>query len=278
MFRVKDIMTTPVFTIGPGESVLQAAEYMQRHDIGGLPVVENENLVGIITSRDVRFHHPNRIVADAMTRRVICCSALDTTWDAAGLMEEHEIERLPVLENGKLVGILTKAQLVKYTSQLYDPLTGAYNSAYIYRLAAGLLSKGQQISVILLDVDNFGELNKKYGHIYGDRCLKEIARVLRENTEQGRDYVCRYGGDEFVIVTLKKLEEAETLTSEVISKIAAETSGFGVPVTVSAGICAAGSKFPGKAKNYYEVVENAINRSSLASTKAKRLNKGYIVE
>lgn len=277
MFTIRDIMTNPVLTIDPEKSVLQAAEIMKEHSLGGLPVVESEKLVGIITSRDVRINHPNRIVADSMTRTVVYCSPLDTIIDATELMEKHRIERLPVLEKGKIIGIVTNSQIGRYVGQLFDPLTGIYNSSYIYLMATRIFSEEHEISVVLLDINNFGDFNKRWGHVCGDKCLKEVARILRENIADECNYICRYGGDEFVIITLSKIHDAELLTNNIISKLSSETADLGMPITVSAGICGGQRKFSRDTDKHHIVVENLINKASLASTKAKLLNQKYII-
>ncbi len=276
MLEVKDIMTNPVLTIHPDKSVLFAAEYMQENNIGGLPVVEGNRLSGIITSRDIRLNHPNRIVADAMTKKVVCCSPLDTTWDVAELMKAHKIERLPVAEKEKIVGIVTKKKIIKYVSQLSDHLTGIYNSSFIYMIATKLLEAGNEISVILLDINSFGEFNKKYGHVNGDNCLKIIAGILKEYVNDDNDYVCRYGGDEFVVVTSKKTRQAEELIIGIIDNIADHTIKTGFPVTVSAGISGGKRKYNRNTVRQKNVVENLINKASLASTRAKSMGVKYL--
>ncbi|MFZ5643617.1 MAG: CBS domain-containing protein [Bacillota bacterium] len=270
-------MTKPVFTIGPDKSVQYAAEYMYENNIGGLPVTEGNRLLGIITSRDIRLNHPNRIVADAMKKRVICCSPEDTTWAAAELMDLHRIERLPVTEKDKLLGIVTKKDLIKHISQLYDHLTGVHNSTFIYLAASKLLEEGNEISVILFDINDFGELNKKYGHVNGDKCLKIIADILNQYTDTNNDYVCRYGGDEFVVISSKKIRQAEELTKEIILNIASRTPKTGFPVTVAAGISGGKRKYSRNIVKQKNVVENLINKASLASTKAKSQGLQYLI-
>ncbi|SFR07238.1 GGDEF domain-containing protein [Desulfoscipio geothermicus] len=277
MFQAKDIMTSPVISIDPEKSVFYAAEYMRKNQLGGLPVIENGNLVGIITSRDIRLSHPNRLVADAMTKRVFSCAPSDTVWDVAMVMDKHRVERLPVVKNSTVIGIITKTQIQKKMGQMYDPLTDIYNSAYIYQVATRLLTEGHEICVILFDVNNFGKINKKFGHVYGDSCLKEISKVLHEYTDDECDFICRYGGDEFVVVTLNKISAAKQLAAKIIDKIAFHTSKVGVPVTVSAGICGGHRKYARDYNNQYKVIENLINKASLASTQAKTLNKKYII-
>jgi diguanylate cyclase (GGDEF)-like protein len=277
MLEVKDVMTKPVFTVGPEKSVQYAAEYMYEKSIGGLPVVEGNKLLGVITSRDIRLSHPNRIVADAMSKRVICCSPSDTTWTVSELMDLHNIERLLVADKDKLLGIVTKKQIIKYISLLYDHLTGIYNSSFIYMIAGKLLAAGNDISVILFDINDFGELNKTYGHVKGDNCLKTIAEILKKYAEDNNDYVCRYGGDEFVVVTRKKIDQAEELTKEIIDKIACYTPLTGFPVTVAAGISGGKRKYSRNLVKQKNVVENLINKASLASSRAKSKGLQYLI-
>jgi diguanylate cyclase (GGDEF)-like protein len=181
-----------------------------------------------------------------------------------------------VLEKEKVIGILTEKQNIKYVSQLYDHLTGIHNSTFIYMIATKLLEAGNEISIILLDINNFGELNKKYGHVSGDNCLKTIADIIQENTNESNEYVCRYGGDEFVIVTPKKTRQAEDLTRGIIDKIALHTRDTEFPVTVSAGVSGGKRKYNRNTVRQKNVVENLINKASLASTKAKSMGVKYI--
>lgn len=277
MLEIKDIMTSPALTISPEKSVLSAAIYMHEKNLGGLPVIEDNKLLGIITSRDVRLNHPNRLVADAMTKKVIYCSPFDTIWDIAKLMEVNNIERLPVVNEKKVIGIVTKAQIIKSVTQLYDHLTGLHNSSFIYMIATKLVKAGCEICAILFDVNNFGEFNKKYGHVNGDKSLKTIANVLKGNIKSNSDYVCRFGGDEFVVITLRKLNEARKLTCDVINKIASDTTKAGIPVTATAGICGCKQKYASETTKHKEFIENLINKASLASTRAKEQGLKYVI-
>src|SRR5213594_390502 len=69
--RAESLVIKDVITIGPTETVQNAMELMQKHNISGLPVVEGDRLVGIVTGRDVRFADPKLLTKDVMTKRVI---------------------------------------------------------------------------------------------------------------------------------------------------------------------------------------------------------------
>src|SRR5437773_971432 len=66
--RAESLIIRDVITISPGETVKYATELMQRHNISGLPVVQGEHLVGILTGRDVRFADPNLLTSDEIGR------------------------------------------------------------------------------------------------------------------------------------------------------------------------------------------------------------------
>lgn len=111
---IRDVMIKKVITVNPFQSVDSAIQRMQQHNIGGLPVVESRKLVGIITSRDVRHQNPNRLVCDAMTKEAIAGTENMTILQTLILMEENQIERLPILnyKRNRLVGIITKRDIL----------------------------------------------------------------------------------------------------------------------------------------------------------------------
>lgn len=160
IFKVKSIMKKPVITASLEDSVLKASQRMQQYGIGGLPVIENGKPVGIITSRDVRCSHPNRIVEDAMTKELIMINQDASIWEAYEVLEKNKIERLPVLENQQLVGMITKSDLLVELGKNTDPLTGLNTSGFIRFIGETLLFEGKEIIVLLFDLDDLASLIK----------------------------------------------------------------------------------------------------------------------
>jgi len=84
-----------------------------------------------------------------------------------------------------------------------DPLTGLYNRRFLDEVLRRELARaeryGHPLSLILIDIDNFKELNDRYGHLVGDEALKRVAKALRENIRRV-DYIFRWGGDEFCVI------------------------------------------------------------------------------
>ena len=270
MVCVGDILNKNLITISPWESVGKAAATMNRLKIGGLPVVEDGRLVGIITSRDVRSSHPNRLVADAMTREVVTIPPECSFWRAKELMEQHGIERLVVVSQGRPVGVITKSQLYAEIGKHVDTLTGLHRAEFLQHKAAELLGGGREIAVIFIDLDNFGAIDKEYGHVVGDEILQRVAGVFKEQVDEEVDFLCRYAGDEFAIVTSRRLEEARQLAFRLLKALERCEWPNGIKITASAGV-AGGRRVQARGDAGGDAcVRDLINLASLASTKAKR--------
>lgn len=141
--KVEDIMTREVITIAADTTVDEIARLLREHRIGGLPVIDDKHqVIGIVSESDLflkekgmpfsavkvpvlfkRWVDPDRLAeiyedarhhtaVDVMTSKVICVNTDDTVGHAAWLMAQHNIKRVPVLQNGVLVGIITRANII----------------------------------------------------------------------------------------------------------------------------------------------------------------------
>lgn len=108
-------MVVDPITIGPNDSLGQARELMDRHNISGLPVVEGERCIGIITNRDMRFvSELSESVSTRMTKELITIEDPDKPEDAKRLLRDHRIEKLLVVDkSGKLQGLITIKDIEK---------------------------------------------------------------------------------------------------------------------------------------------------------------------
>lgn len=133
MLKVKDLMTREVLTLAPNTTVREAAEVLSTEHVSGAPVVRLGAVVGMVSSVDLLefiaglpadpeavsggLEHgilDDHTVEEAMTRGPVKTIALDAPAStAAEMMMEEGIHRLPVLDNGKLVGIISTTDLVK---------------------------------------------------------------------------------------------------------------------------------------------------------------------
>ncbi|MEM0214428.1 MAG: M50 family metallopeptidase [Archaeoglobaceae archaeon] len=112
-FSIGDIMTKDVISVSPETRVGEVIDLMFRHKHLGYPVVKDNNLVGIVTLKDIMNADPNAKVEEVMSKEVITLSPKDRAFEAFRLMSERGIGRIPVVEDGKLVGIVSRSDLMK---------------------------------------------------------------------------------------------------------------------------------------------------------------------
>ncbi len=117
--NVQSIMTEHPITVDREETVAAAARLLSRHNIGALPVTTGGRLVGMITDRDITVRcvaanfDPNITrVRTVMSTGTVTASADQSPVEAARLMGQKQVRRLPVTENGRLVGMLSQRDLV----------------------------------------------------------------------------------------------------------------------------------------------------------------------
>ena len=114
---VKDLMTSSVSVLQPDAPISAAVKIMRSENVGVVPVCDIQNhVLGIITDRDIIMRMPSSADTKAesvMSRDIVCANAKDDIHDAALLMSKHAVHRLPVLENEKLVGMLSLKDLAK---------------------------------------------------------------------------------------------------------------------------------------------------------------------
>jgi CBS domain-containing protein len=143
MKKCNEVMTKdPVYCL-PNDAVARAAQLMKKENVGPIPVIENERtkkLVGIVTDRDLAL----KVVADGrdpkatkveevMTREVVTCRPEDDLQRALDAMSEHQLRRIPVVDDGnKLVGIIAQADVatrVKQSQKTAETVEGISQSS-----------------------------------------------------------------------------------------------------------------------------------------------------
>lgn len=128
--RVADWMTPSVLAVETFDSIALARRLMAKHRVNQLPVLENDRLVGIVTDRDVRdayptslmINHPQAIdrfadkvtVEEVMTHDVLIVGPETALMTAVGLLRRHRIGALPVIKSQKLVGIITRSDILDF--------------------------------------------------------------------------------------------------------------------------------------------------------------------
>lgn len=111
--KVKDIMSTDIASVCCDDTVEKCAQLMKHHDVGSLPVCDQNKVVGIVTDRDLALRSiaegqdwKSQKVSEVMTKNPSLGSPDMNVKDAAEVMSRQQIRRLPIVENNSLVGIV----------------------------------------------------------------------------------------------------------------------------------------------------------------------------
>ncbi len=117
----------------------------------------------------------------------------------------------------KMIEIQRRLHEVELLATL-DPLTGVANRRELDRELAARIEARQEFCVLLFDLNGFKEINDRFGHLYGDEVLKQLAARLSGQV-RARDYVCRWGGDEFVAILVCDLAIAEFRSQQIAERL-----------------------------------------------------------
>jgi CBS domain-containing protein len=140
--KIKELMTTDVITCTPSTPIMEVAKHMKNNDIGSVPVVDNNQLVGLVTDRDVIVRcialglDPNKTQAqDCMTKNPVTVTPETDAHEAADLMSSEQVRRLPVVKDGKLVGICVLGDLAVmsvHVDEAGDALSGISEQSRVH--------------------------------------------------------------------------------------------------------------------------------------------------
>lgn len=127
---VKELMTKNVASVNPESVVTEAARLMQQHNVGAIPVCDQSGVVGMVTDRDIVVRNvahgtsPSATkVKDVMTANITTVSPNMGIEEASNMMAKNQIRRVPVVENSKLVGMLSLGDLA--TEPMYNMEAGS---------------------------------------------------------------------------------------------------------------------------------------------------------
>ncbi len=166
---VRSIMTTDVVWISTSAKIRDALRLMKKHNVGGLPVVDEEKHVwAIVTERDIILLFTGKIsgvkVADAMTRKVVTVAPGISIYEAARSMIEHGFRRLPVVLDSKFIGMATVRTLLRF-----------FGSSQVFKhLQSRTMAQVLQTSVLEVT-------RKKVVTVEPNVDVGEAARLMREN-------------------------------------------------------------------------------------------------
>jgi len=275
--RSESGMITDPITLRENALVEDALNIMREHKIGGIPIVNSDGiLVGIITNRDLRFErNPLRPLTEIMTsENLVTTKPLTTLEEASDILQEHKIEKLPVVDaNYKLVGLITYKDIIKIkarpnackdelgrlrvaagvgvTSDVLERVTELVKNgvdAIVIDTAHGH-SKGV-IDTTLLVKKHFPDLQVVVGNI----ATAEAARAL---ANAGADAV-KVGIGPGSICTTRVIAGIGIPQLSAIYSVAKELRGSGIPVIADGGIRYTGDIVKAIAAGAYSIMAGSL--------------------
>jgi len=167
---------------------------------------------------------------------ITAVSEVDPTWPqldagdsprlAAKVLSTSTAAAVRVFDGESFVGCVTAHSLLSVLADDLDALTGLPRADRLRDWMSERLGEGREVALIFFDLDEFKRVNTEQGHTAGDEVLREVADALGKLIDPASDLCVRYGGDEFVIATLRSRVQAEAMAEEA-SKSLGVAASFG---------------------------------------------------
>ncbi len=261
--------------------VIECSKIKVNEGIAGKVFAEKKSIITNLGQNDPRF------TKSAMGNvSSLICVPLVAKGEAIGvinitnkkynkLFNKQDLEFIEALANQAAIAI-DNAKLYELATK--DGLTKLYIYRHFYSLLETELKRAKRynhvLSLLMMDIDNFKNINDTYGHLVGDRVLKEIAATIK-STVRNIDIPARYGGEEFTVILPETSGKDARIIAERlrqnISKIVVDVDEMTtIKPTISIGI----SEFPAYAQNEQELIDSADK----ALYKAKNDGKNCVYE
>ena len=204
-------------------------------------------------------------------------------------VEDHHISGILVLEHINsdfftphmitffetfIIFVTSKTQssrLIQHVKEksIKDSLTGIYNRRHLRKTLDYLHEKYEHVTVAVVDIDNFKNINDQLGHMQGDIVLRAIAQLAKGIVKQYKGEVIRYGGDEFIILIPKPLVKAIHILDEFRKSVPYLKIAYDLPIDISVtlGACA----YPEMVQDYSNIIK--IADSALLRGKVQGKNR-----
>ena len=218
----------------PRETSVEVEEFFLSEEPGGFPGFDLKTLM--VTVPDYAADLSGILgIAYGVTRRL--------TPQEQSVIQSILSVMVMVIGSSKVIS-RTLSELEYYST--HDPLTGLHNRRYFNEMIGYEIHRserhGHKFCLLMIDLDNFKDVNDSYGHLDGDRVLNQLGKIVTGTVRKG-DIVCRFGGDEFVVLLSETSLSGGCTLAETVRE-AIQTWSFGTTdrgsfhVTVSVGIVA----------------------------------------
>jgi diguanylate cyclase (GGDEF)-like protein/PAS domain S-box-containing protein len=186
------------------------------------------------------------------------------------LLNDNKLYLARIITNEVVLALTNLKMRMNLKEQsIHDPLTGLFNRRYMEEILQLEMAQAKRmkhkLSVIMVDIDHYKEINDQYGHPMGDQVLSQVSKLLQENIRSG-DIACRYGGDEFILILpgadLTVAVERAELIRHMVKKVKFKIINEGERITLSLGV----ATFPG----HGSTLETLVSAADHALYRAKQ--------
>lgn len=237
---------------------------MDGYKLPAIGVVDaNHQILGWVTPLQLVGSKPEAKLGDIMVPVPTVLNSHLTVREAAGELLKYECDFLPVARNGQYESVVTARGLLGKLRESFDPMTDLPWSDALREWGTSKLQQNVEIAILFIDLNHFGQFNKQYGHVMGDRVIQKVASHLKSKIDSSQDILVRYGGDEFAVGTVRHRDDAEALMASMIGDgEGLMVDGIDMPVTFTIGIYGG---LRTKARNNVHGPSNLDNLVNLAS-------------
>jgi IMP dehydrogenase len=269
MKTVRDLPLWPLW-VNPEHRAKSALVMMKGHGVPCLGVMKGDTFLGLICIEDLVGVGEEEPVELVMRRGVETVPPDMPLRRVAELMSAKGLDAVPVMREEEFLGIVTAHELLNEVWRNTDPLTQLPWSDSLREWGIARLLEGIEVTILFFDLDSFGQFNKKYGHIVGDRVLQSVSDVLQGGIDPSLDHLVRFGGDEFAIATMRTREDAQTLAAWLQQRVrAVRVEGAEEAVGVSVGIFGGRRTKERENVHFAATMDNLINLASRQAIAAK---------
>ncbi|TGM05210.1 diguanylate cyclase [Leptospira jelokensis] len=212
------------------------------------------NLLKVLTSLDIPESEAKEIWNEVSANQTKLSNCLGREVGFRVALLDYFINHNQKIENPKIIEIRLFAETEKLI--LVDELTRLYNRRHfetaLVREFKQASRYNQNLSLLVIDIDDFKKINDTYGHLMGDEILKQVAGKISTSLRM-EDTACRIGGEEFAIIFPQSNEEQAMKAGEKLLQACRTIQISGKPVTISGGLVS----YPDKAKRCEEMYDLA---------------------
>jgi diguanylate cyclase (GGDEF)-like protein len=224
--------------------------------------MDGSTLVGVVGLEDLVAAPEGALVSMAMRNPGVVIDPSLSIRQAAQAFVAEKADSAPVLDAAGFRGILTPLMLLEDLGQSFDPLTTLSWSDRLRDWGVRHLENSDEVTIIFVDLNDFGSYNKKYGHIVGDHVIAKVAKFLSDQIDNELDVLVRYGGDEFAIGTLRDRDESDAMAEMLVEQFDGNVEGANEPVSFTTGVFGGRRHKERESVHYAATIDNLINIAS----------------